>query len=350
MYQHKGTTLPGFETASPANPASIRVKACARLHLGFLDLNGGLGRRFGSLGLAVSRPAVDLMVSDAERLIAEGEEAERVLRYAEAAALHLNVEPRGHFRLRHSIIPHAGLGSGTQIALAVAAGLARLRGRPFRARDAAEALDRGNRSSAGLATFERGGLILDGGRGEDDRAPPLLARLPFPDAWRVLLIFDTSTHGLHGEAEVSAFRQLPPFPAEAAAHLCRLALMRILPAVADRDVEAFGAGVAELQRVVGDHFASAQGGRFTSPSVTKVLTACEQRGVAGIGQSSWGPTGFAIIGSEGEARRLVAALKADGLPPGIHLDIVRGRNQGAQVRIEHTGVNRDTTLKRRLAS
>ncbi|WP_082979763.1 beta-ribofuranosylaminobenzene 5'-phosphate synthase family protein [Labrys sp. WJW] len=344
MYQQKGTTLPGFESASATNPASIRVSASARLHLGFLDLHGGLGRRFGSLGLAVSSPAVDLVVSDAERLIAEGEEAERVLRYAEAAAHHLQVEPRGHFRLRRSIIPHAGLGSGTQIALAVAAGLARLRGRPFQARDAAEALDRGNRSSAGLAAFEKGGLVLDGGRGEDDRAPPILARLPFPEDWRVLLVFDTSSHGLHGEAEVSAFRQLPPFPEAAAAHLCRLALMRILPAAAGRDVEAFGAGVAELQRVVGDHFASAQGGRFTSPIVTKVLAACEQRGFGGIGQSSWGPTGFVIIGSDSEARRLVAELKADGLPPGIRLEIVRGRNQGAQVRI-----NRDHALKRRLA-
>ncbi len=344
MYQQKGTTLPGFETASPANPMSIRVKAGARLHLGFLDLHGGLGRRFGSLGLAVSSPAVDLVVSDAERLIAEGEEAERVLRYAEAAALHLNVAPRGHFRLRRGIIAHAGLGSGTQIALAVAAGLARLHGRSFRARDAAEALDRGNRSSAGLAAFERGGLVLDGGRGAEDRAPPVLARLPFPEAWRVLLIFDISAHGLHGEAEVSAFRQLPPFPETAAAHLCRLALMRILPAAADRDVEAFGAGVAELQRVVGDHFAPAQGGRFASPAVTKVLAACAERGIAGIGQSSWGPTGFAIVGSETEARRLAAGLSAAGLPSGIRLEIVRGRNHGAEVRTYN-----GHTLKRRLA-
>src|SRR5258707_15327581 len=32
---------------------AVEVFAPARLHLGFLDLNGGLGRRFGSLGLAI---------------------------------------------------------------------------------------------------------------------------------------------------------------------------------------------------------------------------------------------------------------------------------------------------------
>src|ERR1700744_2160008 len=32
---------------------SVTVRAPARLHLGFLDMNGELGRRFGSLGLAI---------------------------------------------------------------------------------------------------------------------------------------------------------------------------------------------------------------------------------------------------------------------------------------------------------
>ncbi len=36
----------------------IVVKTPARLHLGMLDLNGELGRRFGSIGVAISRPNV----------------------------------------------------------------------------------------------------------------------------------------------------------------------------------------------------------------------------------------------------------------------------------------------------
>src|SRR5215475_3810921 len=95
--------------------ASVSVSAPARLHLGFLDLNGGLGRRFGSLGLALNEPAVDLIVSDSATLVAEGEEAERLLHYGEAASRHLGVPLRGHLRLRRSIPAHAGLGSGTQL-------------------------------------------------------------------------------------------------------------------------------------------------------------------------------------------------------------------------------------------
>lgn len=332
MYQHKGSTLSPASESSRLPSGFIRVQAPARLHLGFLDLNGGLGRRFGSLGLALNEPAVDLIVTDSKTLVAEGEEAERLLHYGEAASRFLGVPLRGHMRLRKSIPTHAGLGSGTQLAFAVAAALARLHGVPFQARAAAQALDRGNRSGIGLAAFLQGGLILDGGRGHDDSPPPMIARMVFPPAWRVLLIFDNSTDGIHGEAEVSAFKQLPPFPIADAAHLCHLALMRILPAAAIGDLRNFGEGVSELQRRIGDHFAPAQGGRFFSPGVAAMLSACEEHGIFGVGQSSWGPTGFAITGSEAEARELVAHLNSTGLPPGIHLRIARGRNQGAKVR------------------
>ncbi len=42
-----------------AHPGAVRVIAPARLHLGFLDLNGGLGRLFGSIGLAIDTPRTD---------------------------------------------------------------------------------------------------------------------------------------------------------------------------------------------------------------------------------------------------------------------------------------------------
>jgi hypothetical protein len=37
-------------------PAGVAVTVSARLHLGFLDLNGEFGRQFGSLGLSISEP------------------------------------------------------------------------------------------------------------------------------------------------------------------------------------------------------------------------------------------------------------------------------------------------------
>jgi beta-ribofuranosylaminobenzene 5'-phosphate synthase len=315
----------------------VRVRASARLHLGFLDLNGGLGRRFGSLGMALDHPSIELGLSNAQELEVEGTEPDRLRRYAEEAVRFLGVPARGRIVLRSSIPAHAGFGSGTQLALSGAAALAGLHGVPFDAGRAAAALDRGNRSGIGLAAFVRGGLVLDGGRGADDRLPPIIARLPIPPSWRVVLVLDTGFEGIHGEAEAEAFRGLPPFPQAYAAHLCHLTLMRILPAAANGDVRAFGEGIAEVQRFVGDHFAEAQGGRFTSPCVASVLSACEAMGVAGVGQSSWGPTGFAIVGSQQEAESLVATLTARLLPDNIALMIVKGRNGGARITGPSTG-------------
>src|SRR5258708_15684104 len=44
---------------------AVEVFAPARLHLGFLDLNGGLGRRFGSLGLTIDGIGTRLTVTRA---------------------------------------------------------------------------------------------------------------------------------------------------------------------------------------------------------------------------------------------------------------------------------------------
>ncbi len=315
-----------------AGERTARVRAPARLHLGFFDLNGSLGRRFGSLGMALDAPAAQLEVGPARLVREGGPEAARLRRLVDAAAAHLGLRGAFAARLDEAVPAHAGFGSGTQLALAVAAGLAALHGLPFDAPAAADALDRGNRSGVGLAAFREGGFIVDGGRGPDGGPPPVVARLPVPEAWRVLLLIDESRAGVHGVDETRAFAAMPVFPEADAAALCRLVLMRILPGIAEGDANAFGRGVAELQRRVGDFFAPYQGGRYTSPAVAAAIADIEALGVAGVGQSSWGPTGFAVLGSEAEAGRLADAL---ALRHGerLRLVVARGRNRGAEVRL-----------------
>src|SRR5262249_10561134 len=210
---------------------------------------------------------------------------------------HYRLDDRLNLSVEGSIPAHVGLGSGTQLALSVGMAAATLFGLKLDAWDIANLLDRGARSSVGIATFAAGGGVLDGGRGEDDGPPPILSRFDFPEAWRLLLIFDHAQAGLHGEEEREAFRRLPPFPADKSAHLCRLVLMAALPALAAQDAETFGRAISEMQRVMGDYFAPAQGGRFLSPRVAEALAWLEAAGVSGVGQSSWGPTGFALVAS-----------------------------------------------------
>lgn len=310
----------------------VRVTAPARLHLGFLDMNGGLGRRFGSLGLTLDGLATTVRVRPSDRLRASGPSADRALKAARALCERFRWPAAADITLEGAIPEHVGLGSGTQLGLAVGVALAHLHGRALPVRTVAAELERGARSGIGIGAFENGGVILDGGRGPDGQPPPIIARLPCPERWRVLLILHRDGQGLHGGDEVQAFKALPPFPAEQAAHLCRLTLMTALPALAEGDALAFGRAVGELQRTVGDHFAPVQGGRFTSPAVVDALAWLEAEGIPGVGQSSWGPTGFAIVGDPAEAEALLAAARrrwADGGP--LEFRLCRARNDGATV-------------------
>lgn len=319
---------------------AIEIESPARLHLGFVDPSGSDMRRFGSLGLALDGLSTRL------RLSRTGSEASAYMVASDLARPELERAARHLERLRRAFgytaplcteileaIPrHAGLGSGTQLALAMGFALARLSGRQLPVRQIAALTERGARSGIGIGAFEQGGFVVDGGRGPETVVPPVIARATFPPAWRVILIFDASYVGLHGDAEVAAFRSLAPLSPQRADHLARLTLMQVLPGLAEADFSQFGPAISEIQATIGDYFAPAQGARFASPAVARWLAWFADRGATCYGQSSWGPTGFIITASAEEARTLLESAKAARTPEDpVRFRSVAGRNAGARV-------------------
>ena len=314
------------------SPASVTVTVPARLHLGFLDLNGGLGRRFGSIGLAINGLKTSITFNAASQLRVTGPENERVRGYLRAMQRALDIETTCHVRIDEVVPAHAGLGSGTQIALAVAAGVRRFHGLPLDVRGDAIRLERGARSGVGIGLFDHGGLVVDGGRGPLTTAAPVVSRMPFPEQWRILVVLDPHRQGVHGPDEREVFSKLAPSSDGQAAHLCRLVLMKALPALAECDIAGFGSAIKEMQELLGDYFAAIQGGsRFSSPDVAAALAALEDEGAYGIGQSSWGPTGFAFAPSAEEANRLVESIYRQPRCRDLDIRTVTGLNRGAHI-------------------
>lgn len=311
---------------------SVEVFAPSRLHLGFLDLEGSLGRKFASLGITLDGPKTHIAATRSDAASVRGPSSDRALKVLDRLARELGLDLPVDLTIHQAIPEHVGLGSGTQMSLAVGVALSRLAGKDTTPRQIANVLDRGARSGIGIAGFETGGVILDGGRGGGTDVPPVLSRMDFPDDWRIVLVSDPAFKGLSGTAEVEGFKTLPPFPAELAGRLCRLMIMRILPALAERDLPMFGTGVTELQSIMGDHFAASQGGRFTSSNVAEVLSWFQAQGVQGIGQSSWGPTGFALLPSQIEAENLLRQAQ-DRRYSSTTLTLCRGLNTGGTVTI-----------------
>jgi beta-ribofuranosylaminobenzene 5'-phosphate synthase len=124
---------------------------------------------------------------------------------------------------------------------------------------------------------------------------------------------------------------LPRFTADAASEICRRTLMQILPGAAEQDLGAFGDGVARVQKIVGDHFAPAQGGdRFTSAPVGRVARRLKALGAHGIGQSSWGPTAFAFASDPDHAEFIARRARAE-TESGVEIKICGARDHGAEI-------------------
>ncbi len=293
-----------------AGPSRVTVEAPARLHFGLLDLRGHRGRRFGGIGAAIPEPAVLLEATPDNRLTVEGPDAGRAQEFArqylEAEAIRGGV----HLRVLRAIPAHAGLGSGTQLALSVARALAELYQRPADPVALARAVGRGQRSAIGTWTFALGGFVLEGGRQPGtDQVAPLLSRLPMPSHWRAVIVIPDDRPGLSGPAEAEAFRRLPR-PAEGEVErVAHLVLMQLLPGLADADLGAFGAALTEIQRITGAWFAQAQGGAFAG-AAAEVVERMAAFGAAGVGQSSWGPTVYGLVPHPDAARDLAQRVRA----------------------------------------
>lgn len=315
----------------------ITVSTTARLHMGFYDLsvtNCKFGNSFGGIGLAIDAPSTQIYVIKTPTTLIDvslidAKSSENVANIVENIVKMFNIKQ--HFLLTvNQVIPiHTGLGSGTQLALAIGEGLNQLFDLQLTIAQIATTLGRGKRSGIGIGTFEQGGLLVDAGiTGEN--LPIIALRQDFPTDWRILLIKDLAHIGVHGALESQAFRTLQPYSNS----LRDMMFKHMVPALQRADLLAFGAYMQDLQAYNGAYFAPVQGGQYASQDVATVLNWLQQNGVACFGQSSWGPTGFAILPSQQQADALQQQAKlAFAGNENMSFQIVRAKNTGASVSI-----------------
>ena len=202
--------------------------------------------------------------------------------------------------------------------LAVARALAELHGLPTAVVELARAVDRGKRSAIGTWTFELGGFIVEGGRrlGSQEIAP-LLARFAVPESWRCVVAVPPGPRGLSGDAEASAFEQLPSPADREVEQVSHLVLMQLLPALVEADLPSFGAALSAVQRITGAWFAAQQGGVFAPGPTERLVADMAAWGAAGVGQSSWGPAAYGLVETEPAARELAGRVRGTMAAGGV---------------------------------
>ncbi len=339
---------------------AIEIRTPARFHLGMFSFGDPSIRAFGGTGLMLDRPGIVLRMHPAERVSGTGPHADRAVAFARECAAAWGLAPAAACRIEVVSAPraHVGLGSGTQLALAVAAGIRELAdaadhesdgatqrgGRGFAVDEVlrlAEGVGRGRRSSVGIHGFAGGGLIVEAGRlaaGRTgvERAPgaegsPLIARAAMPPDWRGLLLIERASEGLHGDAEREAFRSLSPVDRGLTAELVRLAAMDLVPAAIEGRFAEFSSALHAYGRLAGIPFAPVSGRLPCHAGIERLIERLSALGIRGAAQSSWGPAVLACCASETEAADLRETLSAEGLDRTHDLSVVRFDSDGARL-------------------
>jgi len=274
----------------------ITIKTPSRLHLGFLDLSGDLGRLYGSIGVALENPSTIIEVEEYDNLFIENENGKRILDFVKRFSEYYKTEVNVRIRIRREIPEHVGLGSGTQLALAISVSLARIYNINANTRELSRIMGRGTVSGIGTACFESGGFIIDSGhkyRYDYELPPNVIFRYDFPEDWCFIIVIPKTEKGFSGEREREALKGINPSK-RISEEICRLVQIKLLPSLIERDIEEFGDALTEIDKRTGIYFKNAQGGIYRESIGGGLIKYMLQSGAYGAGQSSWGPAVYAL--------------------------------------------------------
>jgi beta-ribofuranosylaminobenzene 5'-phosphate synthase len=328
-------------TTTPRVATKVAVTTGCRLHIGFTNLSEDVGRCYGSIGVALDSPGttVVLRTHDALRVIGEEqEEQDQIEEYLRRFCHIFAVEPRVSVEIQERISGHVGLGSGTELALSVGVGMARVLGLQADMCDVASAVGRGRRSGIGVAAFQTGGFIIDAGHKKDPdgacMAPTVVFRRNFPSTWRFVVAIPGAKRGLNGPREERVFRALTP-PVRISEEICRLTQLKLMPALVEEDIEEFGSALTAIDRKTGLYFESVQGGIYGESEAAGTIDVMLRAGAFGAGQSSWGPAVYGLV-DEARLGRVESEVRGfmERRGMGGRVFVAKGRNRGAQIAVE----------------
>ncbi len=299
----------------------VRITTGARLHFGLLDV----AAPFGGCGVMIDTPRTMVMASEANEFSfrengagpdrREDDHRQRATVIAQriaAASDSSSQLPPVHVEVLVAAPAHTGLGSGTQLSLAIAEAIlcvsARTRSSeldddvntlPLRHPEIwLRAADRGKRSAVGTHGYLRGGFIAEGviRSRDNDQLNPLDIRLEMPPAWRVSVLLPAGppahAGAVSGDQEQAKFDALGRATAENRETLVSILTSQLIPAIEDADFTAFCAATTRYNRRSGELFAPVQGGAYNGEAIADLISRLCADGFSGVGQSSWGPGVF----------------------------------------------------------
>jgi beta-ribofuranosylaminobenzene 5'-phosphate synthase len=323
------------------------IKTPSRLHLTLIDLNGSLGRIDGGVGLTLEKPRLVLEMKQKGSEIAVEfknrhnipvnvlvDYEDKIRTSASRMMEYLHLEGGYSFTIHETYPSHSGLGSGTQLSLATGKLISNSDHQEISVPQIANIVGRGGTSGIGVASFDKGGFIIDGGHHHGEKPdflpssaskaapPPIIARYDFPQDWKVVLVIPHLEKHVSGEKEVNIFQEYCPVPVEEVQRLSHLLLMKMMPAVLEKDLEGFGEAVNSIQNI---GFKKIEN-QLQNPAIGEIMQILRDEGAPGVGMSSFGPTIYAVTDSP---KDILSAANDALKDMGGHIIETRAQNNGA---------------------
>jgi beta-ribofuranosylaminobenzene 5'-phosphate synthase len=326
------------------------IKTPSRLHLTLIDLNGIYNRIDGGVGITIEKPSLHLEAQPAEKGIevifskpdglAKDLVDDYTLKIVNSATKVMGALKIGggfKFNVKTPYPPHSGLGSGTQLSLAVARLVTEMNEVDMKASDLAKIVGRGGTSGIGVESFENGGFIIDGGHKTIEKSvflpssashaspPPIIARYDFPLDWKIILIIPNVERGVSGAEEIDAFKKYCPIPLHAVEKLSHILLMKLMPAVIESDLDSFGTAVNSIQNIGFKRIEN----KLQNPIIDNIMNELRHAGAAGVGMSSFGPTIYAV--TDTNERNIIDTAKDLLKNVGGEIITTKAQNFGAKL-------------------
>jgi len=330
---------------------SLRITTPCRIHLSLIDENGYTGRVDGGIGLMLDRPNVIFEASNsAKEFKIEAhkyyrESIEVINEIASKVFKTFNISNKNfHFNLKRYFPSHVGLGSKTQLSLAIATAITKLKNLTHLTMDEITKLvERGGTSGIGWRGFETGGFILDGGhdfgKGKEKEtflpssastaANPALTIFTqkIPENWRFVLVIPNVKKGAYGDEEIIVFQNNAPIPRNEVNEVSHQIIMKIIPGIMKNDLKCFGEGLKRIQNIGFKKIEIS----LQHKVVKDLLKFFEDYGLKAYGMSSFGPSVVGVVESDSEAEILLREVQKKQKNGGGHIYICKPNNTGAKI-------------------
>ncbi len=315
----------------------IDITTGSRLHFGLICNTLHAPWRFGGIGVMLRQPAWRLIIApiaaSTDTIHADTGVADRIHEFLARIRSHQDVSSL-HIEVHQNLALHTGLGSGTQLGLALSAAIEvmthrRLQEDPFQL---AQLADRAERSAIGTIGFARGGFLIDHGESTGATLNRRVDRIDVPEEWRFVLVHPADSQGLSGEKERAFFGQRVHMPPPLIEDLGQQILSQIAPAVRECRFEQFTTSLEHFGQTVGAFYAGEQGGVFAHPAMAQLVSHLRANGVSGMAQSSWGPLIAVPAASQDHAEKIIKMIPSVIADSILNVSVSEPLNTGATVR------------------